>query len=602
MKKLLFLVPAFALAMGSCTNDIPGQEEGDFYDGPLETNYLAVNITNTGTITRGSDGNLQDDYENGSPDENQVKSIRFYFFDAFDKSVRVVNATGTLTSYLDWNDTDEEDGEPAGPTTSDPEVGETTTIEKIVSTKLVIQTPKGDRVPETAVAVVNPTDQLKTATINDLQGLSAYASNFKAEGAGKFVMSNSVYVNDGVVMKAVNVKEKLQATADAATADPAIFHVERVNAKVRMSIDNVLKNNSKNVKLGDNTILYNTGVENTSGAENSDIYVKLLGWEVVSTPQKSFLVKNIEPTWTNTGLFESDIWNWNSAIKHRSFWAINPELTYGDGDTYVATNDYYYANFAGIQKNGFEAGNAEKLNYTYVQENAAVSATSPAPAHPTQVVIAGLLTDKDGNALEIAEWATNHYTTADLLANLANYAAIYKVTEKENSDEEGKEYEYEKLGPSYFKFVAAEDLGKASYSEEGRYQAYLQLDVASVEDMQLTTSVGGEVKGASAINEALANSLLPAKIWTEGKTYFYFPIQHLGDAKDDGTLSPAYYGVVRNHIYDSTITALSGLGTPVFDGEKVIIPEKPEKEVAYIAAKINILQWRIVKKNIELSW
>lgn len=601
MKKLLYLVPAFALTLGACSNDIPTQEDGGFYDGQLETNYLAVDIANTGNITRASDG-TSDDYEDGINNENDVKSVRFYFFDAFNKAARVVNATGTLTGYLDWED-NQETPENEGPSTSDPTADQKPNIEKIVSTKLIIQTPQGDRIPESVVAVINPTADLKGQNFADLDALNAYTANHTASTTGTFVMSNTVY-NDEGLKETVNVKDYIKTTPELATDNPVTIYVERVNAKVRLLIAEALKGNANNKTLSDGTVLYNTGVENTSGATNSKIYVKLLGWEVISTPKKSFLMKSIEPTWTNTGLFASDIYNWSSASYHRSFWAINPELNYQDGeDEYKASdNDYFYTDFAGIQNvKGFENGVPTKLNYTYVQENAGVSATSPATAHPTQVIIAGMLVNENGDAVEIAEWATNHYTKADLLKNLANYVGIYKITTTEKADGE-KEYAYDKLDDSYFKFVSAEAAGKSSYSEDGRFETYIQLDLTKVAGLQLTTSVGGEAIEAATINASLLNNVLPAKIWTSGMTYYYFNIEHLGDKDAEGNLSPAYYGVVRNHIYDMTITALSGLGTPVFEGNRVIIPEKPEKDVAYIAAKINVIPWRIVKKNIELSW
>ena len=61
-------------------------------------------------------------------------------------------------------------------------------------------------------------------------------------------------------------------------------------------------------------------------------------------------------------------------------------------------------------------------------------------------------------------------------------------------------------------------------------------------------------------------------------------------------------GVVRNHIYKTTITNIAGLGTPVYNPGDVIYPEKPEDNAHYIAAEINILSWRVVKNNYNLEW
>ena len=61
-------------------------------------------------------------------------------------------------------------------------------------------------------------------------------------------------------------------------------------------------------------------------------------------------------------------------------------------------------------------------------------------------------------------------------------------------------------------------------------------------------------------------------------------------------------GVVRNHIYETNITKIAGLGTPVYDPTKTIYPEKPENNDHFIAAQINILSWRVVKNDYELEW
>ena len=77
-------------------------------------------------------------------------------------------------------------------------------------------------------------------------------------------------------------------------------------------------------------------------------------------------------------------------------------------------------------------------------------------------------------------------------------------------------------------------------------------------------------------------------------TYYYYEIKHLQGSDE--------IGVVRNHIYKTTITNIAGLGTPVYNPGDVIYPEKPEDNAHYIAAEINILSWRVVKNNYNLEW
>ena len=143
-------------------------------------------------------------------------------------------------------------------------------------------------------------------------------------------------------------------------------------------------------------------------------------------------------------------------------------------------------------------------------------------------------------------------------------------------------------------------------TEPGRYYVYAQLkdDVFTAGEWFADDHVG-DITAADPATPAItlqeANAQLKkaghAKVWKEGMTYYYFDIKHLGAAG-----KPGEYGVVRNHLYNATITALSGLGTPVYNPEEVIYPEPVDPDDQYIAAQINILSWRLVPNNIELKW
>ena len=61
-------------------------------------------------------------------------------------------------------------------------------------------------------------------------------------------------------------------------------------------------------------------------------------------------------------------------------------------------------------------------------------------------------------------------------------------------------------------------------------------------------------------------------------------------------------GVVRNHIYDLSLNDITGIGTPVFDPDDVIVPTKPEDEqLWYLAARIKVLKWRLVKQDVSFE-
>lgn len=98
-------------------------------------------------------------------------------------------------------------------------------------------------------------------------------------------------------------------------------------------------------------------------------------------------------------------------------------------------------------------------------------------------------------------------------------------------------------------------------------------------------------------------------------TYYFLNIRHLASPTiggktpadkeynvADAAKVPGFYGVVRNHVYKTTINSVFGLGTPVYDPDEVIIPQIPKDEDVFLAAEINILSWRIVDHGYDLNW
>lgn len=101
------------------------------------------------------------------------------------------------------------------------------------------------------------------------------------------------------------------------------------------------------------------------------------------------------------------------------------------------------------------------------------------------------------------------------------------------------------------------------------------------------------------ISATVANTALgteTAQVRKNGMTYYYMPISHLGS---DNTI--AKYGIVRNHLYDINVTDMSGFGSPVNDPTEIIIPTVPVENKSYVAAKINVLQWRVVSQDVKLD-
>lgn len=99
----------------------------------------------------------------------------------------------------------------------------------------------------------------------------------------------------------------------------------------------------------------------------------------------------------------------------------------------------------------------------------------------------------------------------------------------------------------------------------------------------------GEVNATAECNENMGKSL--AEIRKEGRAYYYTDVAHLGTAK----------GIVRNHYYQIDVNSIKGFGTPVYDPDSKFVPVVPEDTQTYLAARINVLSWRIVKQTVDLG-
>jgi len=109
----------------------------------------------------------------------------------------------------------------------------------------------------------------------------------------------------------------------------------------------------------------------------------------------------------------------------------------------------------------------------------------------------------------------------------------------------------------------------------------------------------------SELNTTLNSATYRAEMRKSGDTYYYTPIRHLApdvtNPTGDTSYPLGYYGVVRNHLYNVTINSLAGFGTPVYDPSYAFDPITPTNSASYIAARINVLSWRIVSQTSNID-
>ncbi|MCH5329604.1 MAG: Mfa1 fimbrilin C-terminal domain-containing protein [Alistipes sp.] len=653
MKKILTSIALLGLLAAGCTNadniisstdETPGADIEDVAGGA--TSYLTFGLV----TTSGTRAGLPDGYEYGKAYENSVKNVRFYFFNEEGDPVNVKKNPAKESKYDSFYDYSDKlnDFEEVDLTEEDAEL----TVEKTINITLVL-TPEEGKVPTRVVAILNPTADLIADKTNYKQSelvakMDDYLPdpdklNDSEENKGQFVITSSVYAKDSEKINYTTIKLKrnddgddgeLYQSVEEARENKTTIFVERVVARIDLTVgkstSSDLKNTIKPVAGSGETFtgtdtkdVYYTNKKykkynSPEGAAGDPIFVKFLGWTVTSTPVKSYLVKEIDPTWKDVengevGLFNKMTEPWNDNKRFRSYWAINPELipAYSENIKNKLELGYKFYSYNDIIAGGTAhhafAGDGEPYASMYIQENAADAEEgySATPGLESKVIVAAQLLTPEGKPREIVEYGFMYYDAADLLQYFADQLSLVfysNKNDKENSGLSESDIEYKTQAQyleqegvdvpgGYFSYVALKK--SATGSNDNKWYR----DIEGVATAQTETQVNEYIQGV------VSNRLL---YWKDGKTYYYFPIQHLGGLVAEGEgepgPGPGYYGVVRNHIYKADISGLTGLGTPVLDPTETIYPEHPTHDDYLLAAEIKVLAWRIVQQDYEFTW
>jgi len=611
-KKFLLLPVAAMLALTSCSSDEPGINGGENPAG--ESRYLAVSIVTTGNGntratgdpsvgTQYEDGDLT--YEDGLEKENEVKSLRIYFFGPKGQPINVKGRSDGGNCY---------DVPTKEIVTTPGEQGET--VEKKINAVLLVNA--GEGMPSQLVAVLNP--RVDLGTKYDLAGLRRVIADYAtlANENGKFVMTNSTYVDGGRMVEAATIlPENYGKTADEAKNNPVTIYVERNVAKVRVNASVTDKNPLEgggimfpvyDKETKEQITITRTKEDGTS--EDVNVYVKFLAWDITADLKYAYLCKNVRVGWRQNILGSG---NWNDATNHRSYWA-----DVCDGGTDVTNNSNQYFAYEGKTGEEFNHFNLKKFDGTewkYCNENGEKNGSNII-YKPTDVIIKGELCDQNGNPLTITEIAgtrvidgTDFSALKDVYLQMLKSGKAhshYKVTK----DDSGNTHIAE-ISASDITFMTATDAAnkypeaKASQDKTGTYYVYACLtEEAAKADWYTSVTIEGNgddleykideksVKTTvTAVNQHLYE-MGHAKIWNSGMTYYYTEIMQ----------SATTAGVVRNHIYDVNLKNVYGIGTPVYNPIETIIPEKPNPDDTFIAAEIKILSWRLITNDVDLEW
>lgn len=498
-----------------CTND--DADNGlNLPSGEVKTSYIALSVNAAVDMNRAvTDGG----FDEGESGEQKVTNAHFFFF----------NSAGGAFA-INSESKEAGDGDNYIVRTVSDNGNKPNNIETITEAVVTIKNNKGE-IPASVLAVLNW--DYSGAAI-DLATLKAELVDLAkaTEGANGFIMSNSVYVADGVVIESTPIAAVNVASSDTdALASPVDIYVERLASKVTLKQDGTS---------------FDTGIALPGGTGN--IQAKIKGWALNTTIDKSNLVKNVSADWIASAPFAG----WNDILNYRSYWAVSANA----GVAYAKEFSY----------NGLTQGVDTP---EYCLENTDNSNT-------TKVIVAAEFFDGNDNRVQVAKFYGQYLTFDALKEAVANsFSSTYYY---DNGAEKVS------IAPEQIEFTTIEstdihDSYKVSYKLTG--------DAAS-KNWYLAD-------GTTPVDVAIINAELAkvekAQAWN-GMGYYFVNVEHLG-----GKL-----GIVRNHSYLVNVAAISGLGTAVYDGNKLIEePVTPTDSESYIAARINVLSWKVIDQDVTLQ-
>ena len=514
-KLLLGLFASFLMAGCSQNDDLPNGEE----QGKNEKSYVAVKICSPKTL--GSRATADSDFADAEGTEATVTNAHFFFFNDNGDPVNVNQGKNYVGKLIT--------------TTADEDANGNT--ESMTEAIVVLEKP--DVYPTRMVVVLNWDYNGNSLSLNGDGSLSQQLINESAAITDqKFIMSSSVYYDNGIVNYAAVTGANFGSNDTEAKKHPVTAYVERLAAKVTASL-----NTSDATKYNTTLGAYDTGVTyKDANTEEFQIYAKILGWQLNTTNPSSYLIKQLNAEWGTTAPFT----DWNEPNKFRSYWGVSSTpATYSN----VA---FKYAELA----DGF---NATK----YCLEN--TTGTS------TKAVFKAMI-GKNNNgafeALELWQWYGKYYLTAE--------AMLPDVVAKINAEVKALD------AASTVTVQASDILFVYNNNNATSYQIHF-----SLQDGISNPNVG------STTLKAIVEATDYAKNWSQGKTYYFTSILHLNDIP--AVIRNHAYQLNVTEV-KGLGTPVNGNTQP-----EIPEPVDPGATETYIAAQINVLSWRLVNNNVTLG-
>ena len=550
LSKYLVGTLACALVAGCANEDTPAVDNGT--QAQEGSSYMAVNLVmSTDAASRAAtDGGFD----------------VFLFYDASGKFVakgKIISNDKFLTLYPDGADNNIESQAIVA-------VGPTTTK------------------PTQVLAVLNGNgDDLDGLSLSD--ALNATATSISG-GQGDFLMTNSTYVEDGKVINVTAVKEEnfVEDPDDVTDENAVDIYVERVATKIQVTKE---EPHSDNLTGSDHSLNFQT---------DAVMRVVIDGWCANAVNTKSYYVKRLNNDWITTSPFNTTTPATSLTGDYRTFWALD--------DNYTGAGDYKEGpTYAGLTYATWNEAKANKADVVYVHENTIDNQYAQVEGgdntNVTTVLVAAHIEYAETQDPKDEDWKQG---------NIYKYNGVYYTEDilKQNIVSSGDYYWYytDTEGNRHWEALDVEEVA-ITFSPAG--DETTPGDVTVKVDINTPTFINANgpiilVKGensTTAVTETDAEKFLNESPYTQnltgyknGACYYQVPIEHLSS-----TAEKKFYGVVRNHSYQLTITDITDIGGAVFDPDKILPPIPGKETNYYMKAKLNVLAWKVVTQSAVLD-
>ena len=546
--------------------------------------YMAVDIA----MSVGSSTKAPSDYRDGSEAEStvNVKNSIFLFYDAYGNFL-----TSGVISATDGSV--DENGNLKLTTNN-----QSGYVEKESKAVIVLGPTRLRPALVLAVLNYNKCDALRNLSLADAH--SKVDNNEISTEAGKFTMTNSVYVDGNNVVNATPISSSsVKETKEEALKTPVQIYVEREVAKVNMKAKDGLK------KTADGKICFETpNAESVLDGVKVSARIVVDGWAANAFNTTSYLVKEVPNSWLVTNPFA----NWYDEAAKRTFWAQDPNYTGSEEYVFGRTPEGEPGTYKNVKYLSWNDATQNKVDsYNYMYENTTDKASARVNGGelvnvPTILIAAHVETAKTGAAWErkdIYKFGGLFYTNEAL----NNYAAEQILK-----------------GKLHWEYTTAEGLKKASVLPDQVKAKF----VANVVDNSGSVKVEVEAltapaEGAKLMKEGEPASVIESADWAKtvedilngengfniakkelvcfknGMCYYQVPIKHYQTAED------VAYGTVRNHIYELTLSKIAKIGNPVFDPEEKLVLIPGEEKNYYVSAELKVLKWRVITQDVVIE-